>query len=47
MKCQACGKENCSCDKSGQCTCGPDCICTKRVAPSAPPREPRDAKPSK
>jgi hypothetical protein len=30
MKCNACGKMNCGCDKGGKCSCGKDCACVKK-----------------
>jgi hypothetical protein len=31
MKCQMCGQESCSCDKNGECDCGPDCACAQKA----------------
>jgi hypothetical protein len=30
MKCNACGKTDCRCDKGGKCSCGKDCACVKK-----------------
>ena len=30
MRCKACGKNSCGCDKSGVCNCAKDCACTKQ-----------------
>lgn len=30
MKCNACGKMNCGCDKGGKCSCAKDCACVKK-----------------
>ncbi len=30
MKCNACGKMNCGCDKGGKCNCAKDCACAKK-----------------
>ena len=32
MKCSACGRMNCSCDKGGKCNCPKDCACAKTKA---------------
>ncbi|HVZ73820.1 MAG TPA: hypothetical protein VHJ20_15680 [Polyangia bacterium] len=41
MTCAACGRENCPCDKNGQCNCGPDCVCTKKQTEPKPPSAPK------